>query len=104
MSDLRFRRQRLARWADEATLDRLEEEFAGLSDEEKAERNAYIDSRSDADVRELLGEQTDADVTAAKKAAKAGKPRRASRAAPPAPPAEAVEAPGGADAAGGAEA
>lgn len=80
MSDLRFRRMRLARWADEATLDRLEGEYDELSAEDKAERNAFIDSASDADIRAMFGEETEDDVAAKAKP----KGRRSHRGAAPA--------------------
>jgi hypothetical protein len=88
--DLRFRRQRLSRWADEALLDRLEAEHDELSDEDKAERNAFIDSAGDEDIREMLGEATEDDKKAKRRASAS---RRPSRATAPAqgPAAEAVD-------------
>jgi len=69
----RFRRSRLGRWADAATLDRLEAEWGDLSAAERVERNRFIDEHSDAEIRAYLGEVSEDDRKAARAAKRAAK-------------------------------
>lgn len=77
-ADIRFRRSRYARFVeDDEQLDTMETEFDALSREEKIDRNAWVDSVGDNDLKRDLGLTVEEDTP--KRTRRARHPRPTAR-------------------------